>query len=115
MFDFVDPYILVVLVCVWVITSYIFIAGVAYLLGRVSSTAGANGVATMRPPPRPAVSDFPSSEAAIFTTRYGKYWHRTRDCTYLEVSTQVLVRQPCVACVRRSVVDGVAETPPEGQ
>ena len=72
MFDFVDPYILVSLFCVWVITSYIFIAGVAHLLGRVSSSAGANGVATLRPPPRPAVSDLPSSEPAMFTTRYGK-------------------------------------------
>ena len=112
MFDFVDPYILVTLFCVWIITSYVFVAGVAYLLGRVSSPARAHGMATLRPPQRLAVSDLPSSEPAIFTTRYGKYWHRTRDRAFLEVSTQVLVRQPCVACVRRSAVDGVAETPP---
>ena len=118
MFDFVDPYILVMLFCVWIITSYIFIAGVAYLLGRMSSSTGANGVATLRPSPRPAVSDLPYSEPAIFTTRYGKYWHRTRECTFLETSSQVLIREPCIACIRRTVqprVEGVAETPPGSQ
>ena len=116
MFDFIDPYLLVIIFCVWVITSYLFIAGVAYLLGRMSSTTGAIGVATMRPQLRPAVSDFPSSEAAIFTTRYGTYWHRTRECTFLETSSQVLVREPCIACMRRPVqprAEGVTETPPE--
>jgi hypothetical protein len=115
MFDFVDSYILVTLFCVWIITSYVFVAGIAYLLGRVSSPARAHGVATLRPLPRLAVSDLPSSEPAIFTTRYGKYWHRTRECDCLELSTQVLARQPCVNCVRRTVGDGVAETPPGSQ
>ena len=118
MFDFIDPYLLVAIFCVWVITSYLFIAGFAHLLGRMSSTAGAIGVATMRPQPRSAVNDVPSPEAAMFTTRYGKYWHRTRECTFLETSSQVLVREPCIACMRRPVqprAEGVAETPPGSQ
>jgi hypothetical protein len=118
MFDCVDPYILVTLFCVWIVISYVFVAGVAYLLGRASSPAKAHGMATLRPAPRTAVSDLPSSEPAIFTTRYGKLWHRTRDCNLLELSSQVLVREPCNACLRRSPlsrVDGVAETPPRSQ
>ena len=116
--EIVDPYILVTLFAVWIIISYIFIAGVAYLLGRMSSTAGAIGVATMRPQLRPAVGDVPSPEAAIFTTRYGKYWRRSRECTFLETSSQVLARDPCIACMRRPAqprADGVAETPPGSQ
>jgi hypothetical protein len=75
-------------------------------------------MATLRPPQRLAVSDLPSSESAIYTTRYGKLWHRTRDCELLELSSQILVREPCDACRRRTmqpVVARVAETPPGGQ
>ena len=106
MLDFVDPYILVTLFCVWIVISYVFVAGVAYLLGRVSSPAKVHSMATLRPVPRTAVSDLHSSESAIYTTRYGKLWHRTRDCNLLELSSQILVREPCTACLRRTMPRG---------
>ena len=118
MFDFIDPCFLVTVLCVWAATSYIFVAGIAYLLGRMSSPSGAFGVATLRPPPRAVENGVPGSEVAIFTTRFGKYWHRPRSCTYLATTTQVFSRDACPACVQRAVrprADGVAETPPGSQ
>jgi len=118
MFDFIDPYILVALFCAWIIISYIFVAGIAYLLGRVSSPTNVQSMATLRPVPRTAVNDLPRSESAIYTTRYGTLWHQAQDCRLLELSSQLLVREPCDACRRRTmqpVVARVAETPPEGQ
>jgi hypothetical protein len=118
MFDFVDPYIVVTLFCVWIIISYIFVAGIAYLLGRVSSPTNVQSMATLRPMPRTAVNDLPRSESAIYTTRYGTLWHQAQDCRLLELSSLILVREPCDACRRRTmqpVVARVAETPPGGQ
>ena len=118
MFDFVDPYILVTFFCVWIIISYIFVAGVAYLLGRVSSPTKVHSMATLRPVLQTAVSDLPNSESAIYTTRFGKLWHLTPDCELLGLSSQTLVRDPCAACLRRTMqprVERVAETPPGSQ
>jgi hypothetical protein len=116
--EIIDPYILVTLFGIWIVISYVFVAGVAYLLGRVSSPTKVHSMATLRPVPGPAVSDFPSPEAAIYTTRYGKLWHLTPDCELLGLSSQTLARDPCAACLRRTMqprVDRVAETPPGSQ
>jgi len=84
----------------------------------MSSPPGAIGVATLRPPLKAVETDVPGSEVAMFTTRFGKCWRRSRECTFLETSTQLFSRDPCTACVQRRMLpraDGVAETPPESQ
>ena len=89
--------------------------GAGLIFGRASARPHVKHLATLRLKQDVGVDDGKGQESVVYTTRFGKYWHRMQECSYLEVSTQVLTRTQRPACVKRTLPErgtGVAETPP---
>ena len=106
---------LILALCVWAIIGCVFMIGTALALGRMSVSRRSSSLVTLRQKIEDMPNTGPGQEHAIVTTRFGKYWHRVRECEFLESSTQVLARDPCPACVQRvgpKRAPRVAETPP---
>ena len=61
--------------------------------------------ATLRPDVSSAASASPATSAAfmlsIFITRSGKFWHKNDKCHFLELSSSILERGACPACVKK--------------
>ena len=113
--DYFDVHFIILALCVWAVVGCAFMIGTAFALGRMSASHRASTLVTLRQKIEDMPSADPGREHAIVTTRFGKYWHRSRECEFLESSTQMLARDPCPACVQRvgsKRAPRVAETPP---
>ena len=66
--------------------------------------------------PAPAPLLYRPPSGTLYTTNYGKLWHRNRRCSCLDLARQILQREECTLCAPLPDVlpmGGLADTPPD--